>query len=174
MIEEEDPALEEDEDESALDLSNETEVKAEAENLRAILAQLRWLEKDLMDKLEQNKRLQEEAQRLRADNEQLRQQLTNTAAAMRRAKDPNPVQRPSAKRVMRLAADACMNLAKTAKGWELSFGSLKRSFRYLKQIWEIFTAEDWLLSDLFAPGPVETFKQPRLPFRHPILAGARP
>lgn len=111
----------------------------------------------------------EEIEELRAENERLRRELAASQATIRRAKDATPVQRPSRKRVVQLVRDACMELARVAGGWELRLGNLKRRFRFLKQIWEILTADDWSLGEIFPPdGKGKAL--PRLPKRYPVLA----
>lgn len=120
------------------------------------------------------------ADALKTDLDQMRRQIAEYQEeiarlnkTLRHAKDANPVQRPSLKRVMRLAIDACMEVSRVAGGWLLKFGKLTRRFRNLHQIWLIFMADSWYLSDVFppqkepqAPPPA----QPRLPFRAPVLA----
>lgn len=107
---------------------------------------------------------------LEAENDRLRKELAEARTALRRAKDPTPVKRPSFKRLIALVKDACMEISKIASGWELRFGKLKRRFRFLREMWEIFT-EDWLLSEVFPPEP-PVMARPRRPFRHPVLAAA--
>ena len=115
--------------------------------------------------------LKAENERLRAQNEELLKALADSRAIIRRAKDPQPVDRPSFKRVIQLVREACMSLIRLKSGWELRMGHLKRRFRFLKQIWELLIVEDWFLSDVFPPDPpVKKTQCPRLPFRHPILA----
>ena len=112
-------------------------------------------------------KLKAEIERLKAGMDQLAKELRDIRVRFRKAKDPRPVERPSLKRVMPLVADACMNLCRVRGGWELSMGRLKRRFRQLTQIWEIFIQEDWHLSDVFPPARRQP---PRLPLRHPVLA----
>lgn len=119
---------------------------------------------------------QSEIERLKAENEQLRAELAIGNSKLRRAKDPSPVQRPSWIRVVRLVQDAWMDLGRCKGGWLLKFGKLVRRFRFLKEIWELLTAESWLLSELFPPIPERAIATvpPRLPFRHPLLAHRQP
>jgi hypothetical protein len=120
-----------------------------------------------------------EIQRLREENAALREELRAAQNTIRRAKDINPVQRPSLKRVMRLVADACMSLQKLASGWLLKLGHQGRRFKSLSQIWELLSGDDWSLGDIFpeesggeTPRVLERFI-PRLPQRHGSLAPAR-
>jgi len=97
---------------------------------------------------------------LKAENERLRAELENTQKELkaayqtiRRARDANPVERPSAKRVLNLIANCCMSLEKTAKGWLLKMGHLTRKFKRLREIWELLITEDWILSEIFTEPP---------------------
>ncbi|KJH72209.1 hypothetical protein UH38_09110, partial [Aliterella atlantica CENA595] len=51
-------------------------------------------------------------ERLEKEIAALREQLKAAENTVRRAKDPNPVQRPSLKRVFKLVHDACMTLTR--------------------------------------------------------------
>lgn len=118
--------------------------------------------------------LKVENERLKVQNEQLTKALADARTTIRRAKDPRPYQRPNLISVLRLVRDACMNLCKVRGGWELSMGQArKRNFRFLKQIWEILTQEDWSLCEVLPPtppAPIRRSHRPRLLFRHPVLA----
>lgn len=109
----------------------------------------------------------------RAEQDRLSKELAEARSHIKRAKDPSPVQRPSWKRVIALARDACMTLERVKGGWQLTLGHMVRRFRFLKQIWELLVQEDWFLGDIFPPTrepqspPVA---RPRLPFRAPVLA----
>lgn len=97
--------------------------------------------------------LELENQQLREQISQLQLQLKEARVSLKRARDPNPLDRPSFKRVSFLARQACMNLQRVRGGWELSMGHLKRKFSRLLDIWKILTEEDWYLSDLFEIAP---------------------
>lgn len=111
----------------------------------------------------------EEIERLRAENLELRLQLA-------RAKNPEPVNRPSLSRVLKLARNACMELERSEKGkWTLRMGKLIRTFAKLRDIWLLLTQEEWLLSDIFPSQPesLEVLKSKpttRTPKRYPSLA----
>lgn len=109
---------------------------------------------------------------LEAENERLRAELARANAIIRRAKDINPVQRPSWRRVIKLVEDACMSLERIRGGWLLRMGHLVRRFGALKQIWEILIQEDWYLSDIFPPATEQSppAARPRLPMRSLPLA----
>jgi hypothetical protein len=67
-----------------------------------------------------------------------------------RAKDINPVARPSFKRVLTLARAAFLDLCKCpGGGWFLSLGHRVRKFKTLGQIWDILCLDDWFWEDLF-------------------------
>lgn len=134
---------------------------------------------DLKNIQEELKRAKGYADALLSDIDQMKRQIAEHQEeiarlnkALKQAKDANPVQRPSIKRVMRLVADACMEVQRVAGGWLLKFGKLTRRFRKLREIWEIFTTDNWHLSDVFPPAKEEAPPQarPRLPFRAPVLA----
>ena len=104
---------------------------------------------------------------LEAENARLREKLA-------RAKNPEPVQRPSYERVRRLARNACMEVERLKKGgFMLVFGDRRKWFKRLRDLWEIFTSDDWQLSEIFAKKvlpPVE--KRPRVRRRNPSLVPA--
>lgn len=116
----------------------------------------------------------EEIEKLKADNEKLKaqleiikQELAEAKTQLRRAKNPNPFIKPSFKLVARLVWDCCMNIKKTAGGWLLTMGSsLQRKFKSLKQIWELLTQDDWVLSDIFTTPKPKKNAKPRLPKRY--------
>lgn len=113
--------------------------------------------------------------RLREENSTLNEQVANLRGQLNRAKDPNPVQRPSLIRVLLLARMALMDIKRVGGGWVLSMGdSLRRSFKRLRDIFDLLTQDDWCLSDIFKPTledkPLGPTKRPRLPERYPPLA----
>lgn len=112
----------------------------------------------------QKKRIAELEQEVRAAN--------NT---IRRAKDINPVERPSLKRVMKLVSDACMTLTRVGGRWILKLGHMTRSFKRLGQLWELLIKDDWKLSEIFPPPePIRErrsfFPPPWLKKRNPSIA----
>ena len=122
----------------------------------------------------------EDIDQLKAENERLRAELENTQRELkaayqtiRHARDASPVERPSAKRVLKLIADCCMSLEKTAKGWLLKMGKFSRQFKRLREIWELLVTEDWVLTEIFAiPDPNfvrKTDAKPILPKRYGSL-----
>lgn len=112
----------------------------------------------------QKKRIAELEQEVRAAN--------NT---IRRAKDINPVERPSFKRVLKLVSDACMTLTREGGRWILKLGRLTRSFKRLGQLWELLIKEEWVLSEIFPPSEPTLerrsfFPPPWLKKRNPSIA----
>ncbi|MEG5160258.1 hypothetical protein QUB37_07355 [Microcoleus sp. AT3-A2] len=94
---------------------------------------------------------QAEIARLRENNEQMQSRIRAQTEMINRAKDINPVNRPSFKRVLALAQAACFDLCKCpGGGWFLSLGQRVRKFKSLTQIWDILCLDDWFLEDLFA------------------------
>lgn len=104
---------------------------------------------------------------LETENAKLRERLA-------RAKNPEPVQRPSFERVKRLASNACMEVSRHKNGgFVLSFGRLQRWFKRLRDLWEIFTSDDWKLSEIFSKKilpPIQ--RRSRVQQRNPSLAPA--
>lgn len=114
----------------------------------------------------------DEIEDLKAEVERLNRELAAAQAMIRRAKNIDPVQKPTFRRVLQLAREACLDIRRVAGGWELSMGdSLKRRFRFLKEIWVLLLQESWSLLDLFTPEPKQQRKaKPRKPKRYPPLA----
>jgi hypothetical protein len=95
-----------------------------------------------------------EIARLRTQNEELIKLVRSQSEKIQSAKDISPVEKPSLKRVLALARSACLDVFKNAEGsWILSMGPLKRSFRKLRQIWDLLIVDDWYLDELFSPPP---------------------
>jgi hypothetical protein len=91
---------------------------------------------------------------LEAENRKLRERLA-------RAKNPEPVQKPTLERVHRLARNACMDVTRWKHGgFVLHFGRTSRWFKTLKELWEIFTSDSWCLDEIFAKKVL-----PRIPRR---------
>lgn len=134
------------------------------------LTQINYLTRTMNDE----ELLKAENERLKAQNEELLKALAHTRTRLRRAKNPDPINRPSFKRVIALVQEACMTLTRLRSGWQLSMGRLKRKFRFLRQIWDLLIEEDWFLGHIFPPTPSaptrRSQRRPRLPFRSPILA----
>lgn len=114
-----------------------------------------------------DKKKDAEIKRLREEVNTLNEQVANLRGQLNRAKDPTPVKRPSLLRVLLLARMALMDIKRVGGGWVLSMGeNLRRSFKTLREIWELLTQDDWCLSDIFSQPTIK----PRLPQRHPPLA----
>jgi hypothetical protein len=91
---------------------------------------------------------QAEIARLCEENQQMRDRIRTQTETINRAKDINPVARPSFKRVLALARAAGLDLCKCPGGWFLSLGQRVRKFKSLRQIWDILCLDDWFLEDL--------------------------
>lgn len=111
-------------------------------------------------------------------NRSLEQELAAANKTIKRAKDPNPVERPSVKRVLKLVTDACMNLQRVIGGWVLSLGYKTRRFKKLSDIWELLLADDWYLGDIFpeehktcysTPGSAPRVEDSLMPQREPVV-----
>lgn len=96
-----------------------------------------------------NEELAAENARLRKEIEDLNTQVKAAETKIRRAKDISPIERPTLRRVMQLAADACLTVQRVKGGWMLKIGDLARRFKRLKQIWELLITDDWMLSEIF-------------------------
>ena len=95
-----------------------------------------------------------EIARLRFLNDELLNRVRSQSEQIRLAKDISPVEKPSLKRVLALARAACLDVLKSAEGnWILSMGRLRRSFKKLRDIWDLLIVDDWFLEDLFFPPP---------------------
>lgn len=91
-----------------------------------------------------------------AENERLKKEITDlevqiraAETTIRRARDVSPIERPSLKRVLKLAQDACLAVQRVRGGWMLKLGNLARRFKRLSQIWELLITDNWILSELF-------------------------
>lgn len=96
------------------------------------------------------------SQRPRKEITDLEVQLRAAERTIRRAKDISPIERPTLKRVMQLAREACLSVQRVKGGWMLKIGDvLSRRFKRLREIWELLIADNWVLSELFhTPEPV--------------------
>lgn len=103
-----------------------------------------------------------EIDRLRQQVADLQQQVRDRDLIIRQARDITPVLRPNFARVLALVRAACLDISKIPKteggGWLLSMGSLRRKFKFLRQIWDLLVVGDWFLADLFDE-PVVTVKK---------------
>ena len=87
--------------------------------------------------------LKQQIKQLQQENQRLTEELKEAKNIIRRAKDISPLIRPSLKRVIRLAHNACMDVQRTVGGWILTMGEFARKFRCLVDIWDILSQEDW-------------------------------
>lgn len=115
-----------------------------------------------------------ENKRLKKENEDLIQEIRAANNTIRRAKDINPVERPSFKRVLKLVSDACMTLTRCGQWWVLKLGHKVRSFKKLRELFELLIAQEWCLGEIFPPtqpaSNCHSFPPPRLPKRHGSIA----
>ncbi len=93
--------------------------------------------------------LRRENLELKQKNQKLEEELKEAKQTIRYAKNISPLMRISLKRVLRLAADACMDVKRTAGGWILKMGNKARKFRRLADIWDLLSQDDWQLSEIF-------------------------
>src|SRR4028119_2535236 len=104
---------------------------------------------------------QAEIQRLREQNDEMCDRIRAQSQIISRAKDINPVARPTFRRVLTLARSAFLDLCKCpGGGWFLSLGQRVRKFKTLGQIWDILCLNDWFLEDLF--GEFLVVKPPKI------------
>lgn len=86
---------------------------------------------------------------LEAENERLTEALRKAHITIANAKDIDPIQRLSEKRVAKMAASACLKLVRhKVKGWVISIGNACQWYRSLWDIWAILSQESWSLSEL--------------------------
>ncbi|MGL5872339.1 MAG: hypothetical protein ACRC2R_08215 [Xenococcaceae cyanobacterium] len=93
--------------------------------------------------------LQKEIIALKEENQRLKEELLQAKQTIRRAKDSSSVIRPSLKRVLQLAHNACMDVKRIVGGWILFMGNKARKFRTLTDIWDILCQDNWYLDDIF-------------------------
>lgn len=114
-----------------------------------------------------------------AENERLRKEITDlevqlraASSTIRRARDISPIERPSLKRVLQLAQEACLTVQRVTGGWMLKLGNLQRRFKRLREIWELLIVDSWILSEIFTtPEPVRVRRVlPRPILRNPSIA----
>lgn len=116
------------------------------------------------------KLLKQEIIALKQKNQELKEELKKAQQIIRHAKDISPVVRPSLKRVVRLAHNACMEVKRTVGGWILQMGHLARKFRRLGDIWLLLSQDNWCLSEIFRSDkliPIDQI-QPPSPRKKPI------
>jgi hypothetical protein len=95
-----------------------------------------------------------EIARLRTENEELLSRVRSQSRIISEAKDISPILKPNLRRIRVLAASAFLTVAKDVKsGWLLTWGTAKRHFKRLKEIWDILILDDWPLTDIFSPLP---------------------
>lgn len=112
--------------------------------------------------------LLDECRRLEREVEDLRAELKEQKQIVARAKDARPIKRSPFLRVLKLVQGACMDLKRERNGWLLEFGNLKRKFKRLNQVWDLFISDDWVLSEIF--NPVTPPKRDRVLAPKPILS----
>lgn len=117
----------------------------------------------------------EECRRLEREVEDLRAELKEQKQIVARAKDARPIKRSPFLRVLKLVRNACMDLKRVANGWLLEFAGQTRLFKKLGQVWDLFTTDDWVLSEIFNPPPPPkrsrvAVPKPILPVRYPVIA----
>jgi hypothetical protein len=131
-------------------------------------------------------RLKARVEELEAQSTDLKEALSEAATALKRAKDPRPVERPTLWRVFQLARSALMQVKRIKGGWLLSMGQkLQRRFIRLRDIWELLSQENWYLGDIFPEANSDNYVEgryvpppknprPKLPQRHGSIAPAEP
>ena len=102
------------------------------------------VQKEVDELREEVERLREAIEHLQGENQQLKKALLN-------ARDSAPIKRVSHRRVEELASKACMTLTRCGNLWLLRMGNLFRKFRFLREVWELLSDGDWVLSDIFPP-----------------------
>jgi len=86
---------------------------------------------------------------LEAENERLLNELRKARIVIANAKDIDPIQRLSEKRVAKMAASACLELVRhKVKGWIIRMGNKSQWYDSLWDIWAILSGDDWKLSEI--------------------------
>jgi hypothetical protein len=86
---------------------------------------------------------------LEAENERLTEALRKARVTIANAKDIDPIQRLSEKRVAKMAASACLKLVRhKVKGWVIRMGNAYQWYQSLWDIWAILSKESWALSEI--------------------------
>lgn len=86
---------------------------------------------------------------LEAENERLTEALRKARVTIANAKDIDPIQRLSEKRVAKMAASACLKLVRhKVKGWVIRMGNAYQWYQSLRDIWAILSKESWALSEI--------------------------
>jgi hypothetical protein len=86
---------------------------------------------------------------LEAENERLTGALRKARVTIANAKDIDPIQRLSEKRVAKMAASACLDLVRhKVKGWVIRMGNKSQWYESLWDIWAILSEDDWKLSEI--------------------------
>ncbi len=115
-----------------------------------------------------------EIEKLKRRIEQLERENSDLKKRLNQARDPNPVKRPSRRRVHLLLMDAGMDLYRKGNKWLVKFGELRQHYRKLTEIWKVLTKESWALDELFpypsksdTPPPKPQKRKPANPPRKP-------
>lgn len=133
-------------------------VSEEVDQLKQRIAELEAENATMQETLVQ---LEDGNRRLKRGFAELEEKFRKVQTALFRAKDPSPVERASEHRVRQLADQALMDLERWGRGWIIRFGSKRRWFKKLKDIWLILTSYSWNLSEFFDP------KANKIPSRKP-------
>lgn len=154
----------------------------ELEYLREQNRDLQWaagLGNQLQNSIDYAYELERELAQIKAQNERLESENRQLKDKLARAKNPEPVERPSLERCQRMAGDACMSIEKCDRGWRFRMGwqVCRRIFRKLRDVWEFLLKEEWEMSELggFAypdqtqPKPERQRIKPQLPRRNPSI-----
>ena len=113
---------------------------------------------------EDNQYLKRNNQELLERVEALEQELKSLRNKLRLAKNPDPIERVSFRRIQQLAESASLSITRVGRKIQVSLGEAKkRLFTSLRKAWEFLSQDDWLLEDLFPPPPPPKTKGKKQP-----------
>ena len=92
---------------------------AETDKIAGLEQRIKALEHTIKELEAENQIIKQQYKEIKGENERLKQELQEARQTIRYAQNISPILRPSLKRVLRLAHDACMDVKKTVGGWIL-------------------------------------------------------
>lgn len=98
---------------------------------------------------ETEEQLRRKIKELEEQNERLAEALRKAQDVIANAKNIDPVQRVTERRVKKLASNAFLSLVRhKVKGWIVRMGNKSQWYKSLREIWDILKKESWNLSEI--------------------------